>query len=329
MYIDGRIADLYSEAGWKTIKSKFLTYFNPIGSTKEQQIKAWKELKWEPEKEKLTDFVFRFSQLAHELAYTDEQQISHFVLCIPRGLYLYLEGAKTVPDAVENLRKGIALGGLDTFNSASTSKTTDDSKPSVPFMAVKEYRPKVTTEDTLRVVTESIQETVYENNRSMMKQLNKIGDRLANVVEDFQKRNNHPEIEIDPTAGIEMIQETDTEIKTEVEIGVEIEVEIEAEIEETVETIVETEEGQTQGKVKNNQQRSGSGQRYFDRKDFCEYCNRTGHPAHRCFKLENYLKRQGKRIVLHDDDDVQDIAQAVQDLNTKLNSLKLNSSTNN
>ena len=35
MYIDGRITDLYSEAGWKTIKSKFLTYFNPIGSTKE------------------------------------------------------------------------------------------------------------------------------------------------------------------------------------------------------------------------------------------------------------------------------------------------------
>ena len=45
MYIDGRITDLYSEAGWKTIKSRFLTYFNPIGSTKEQQIKAWKELK--------------------------------------------------------------------------------------------------------------------------------------------------------------------------------------------------------------------------------------------------------------------------------------------
>ena len=127
-------------------------------------------MKWKPEEEKLTDFVFRFSQLAHELAYTDEQQIAHFVLCIPRGLYLYLEGAKTVPDAVENLRKGIALGGLDTFNSASTSKTTDDNKPSVPFMAVKEYRPKVTTEDTLRVDTESIQETVYENNRSMIKQ---------------------------------------------------------------------------------------------------------------------------------------------------------------
>ena len=99
------------------MKSKFLTYFNPIGSTKEQQIKAWKELKWKPEEEKLTDFVFRFSQLAHELGYSDKQQISHFVLCIPRGLYLYLESAQTVPDAVKILRKGIALGGLDTFGS--------------------------------------------------------------------------------------------------------------------------------------------------------------------------------------------------------------------
>ena len=119
MYIENRVPDLHSADGWKAVKSKFLTYFNPIGSTKEQQIKAWKELKWKPEEEKLTDFVFRFSQLAHELGYTDEQQISHFVLCIPRGLYLYLEGAQTVPDAVETLRKGIALGGLDTFGAVA------------------------------------------------------------------------------------------------------------------------------------------------------------------------------------------------------------------
>ena len=58
-------------------------------------------------------------------------------------------------------------------------------------------------------------------------------------------------------------------------------------------------------------------------------CNRTGHATHRCFRLENYLKKKGKRIVLHDDDDVQEIAQAVQDLNTKLNSLKVSNSTNN
>ena len=235
----------------KTIKSRFLTYFNPIGSTKEQQIKAWKELKWKPEEEKLTDFVFRFSQLAHELAYTDEQQIAHFVLCIPRGLYLYLEGAKTVPDAVENLRKGIALGGLDTFNSASASKTTDDSKPSVPFMAVKEYRPKVTTEDTLRVVKESIHDSVYESSRSMIKQLDKIGDKLANVVEDFQKKqSSRSSRNRDRSNSRDRNDSRDRyRNKTEVEIEVETEVEIEAEIEEIAETIVETEEDQTQEKV--------------------------------------------------------------------------------
>ena len=105
MYIEKKLPNINSADGWKSMKSKILTYFNPIGSTKEQQIKAWKELKWKPEEGKLTDFVFRFSQLAHKLGYSDEQQISHFVLCIPRGLYLYLEGAQTVPNAVENLRK--------------------------------------------------------------------------------------------------------------------------------------------------------------------------------------------------------------------------------
>ena len=154
MYIENRVPDLHSADGWKAVKSKFLTYFNPIGSTKEQQIKAWKELKWKPEEEKLTDFVFRFGQLAHELGYTDEQQISHFVLCIPRGLYLYLEGAQTVPDAVENLRKGIALGGLYTFG-AVARPVQDDSKPTVPFMMMKENRTQASTEDTLRVVKES------------------------------------------------------------------------------------------------------------------------------------------------------------------------------
>ena len=140
----------------------------------------------------------------------------------------------------------------------------------------------------------------------------------------ISKRNNHPEIEIDPTVGIKMIQETDTETKIEVEIGVETGVEIE----EIVETIVETEEDQTQGKVEVTNRDLVQVKDTLT-KDFCEYCNRTGHPAHRCFKLENYLKRQGKRIVLHDDDDVQDIVQAVQDLNTKLNSLKLSNSTKN
>ena len=61
---------------------------------------------------------------------------------------MYLEGAKTVPDAVENLSKGIALGGLDIFNSVSI--TVDDGKPIVPFMTVKEHRKQVNTRTLLK-----------------------------------------------------------------------------------------------------------------------------------------------------------------------------------
>ena len=34
MYIEKRVPYLHSADGWKIVKSKFLTYFNPIGSTK-------------------------------------------------------------------------------------------------------------------------------------------------------------------------------------------------------------------------------------------------------------------------------------------------------
>ena len=181
MYIEKRVPNLHSADGWEIVKSKFLTYFNPLGSTKEQQIQAWKEMVWKPEKEKLTDFVFRFSQLAHELGYSDEQQISHFVLCIPRGLYLYLKGAQTIPDAVENLRRGIALGGLDIFNSNPTL-VQDDSKPTSSYMTMKENKTQFTT-DTLRAVKESIQDSMYDNNRILGGIIDEIGDRLANVIE--------------------------------------------------------------------------------------------------------------------------------------------------
>ena len=196
-------------------------------------------------------------------------------------------------------------------------------------MAVKDYRPQVTAEDTLRVVKESIHDSVFESSKSMIKQLDKIGNRLANVVEDFQKkelsrssrnrdrdrsnsrdRNNSRDRYRNNNRSRNRSRDRSRDRRDSRNNS--------------------RDRGRSNSREsRNNQQRSGSGQRYFDKKDFCDCCNRTGHPTHRCFKLENYLKRQGKRIVLHDDNDVQERAQAVQDLNTKLNSLKLSNSTNN
>ena len=283
MYINKRVQDLHSAEGWKTVKSKFFTYLNPIGSTKEQQIKTWKELKWKPEEEKLTDFVFRFSQLAHELGYSDEQQISHFVLCIPRGMYLYLEGARTVPDAVENLRKGIALGGLETF-SAMTKPVQDDSKPTVSFMMMKENRTQSSTEDTLRVVKESIHDSMYESSKT----LDKIGDKLANVVVDFQKKQNSRnsrgrnrdrsnsrsrDSSRDNYRDNYRNGSRDNYYRNR-SIG-------------SRDNSRDRDRGRDRSNSRerrSNQPRSGSDQRYFDRNDFYKFCNRTGHSAHNCFR---------------------------------------------
>ena len=83
--------------------------------------------------------------------------------------------------AVENLRRGIALGGLDMFNSNPTL-VPDENKPTSSYMTMKENKTQFTT-DTLRAVKESIQDSMYDNNRILGGIIDEIGDRLANVVE--------------------------------------------------------------------------------------------------------------------------------------------------
>ena len=53
--------------------SLFTTEHNLIGSTIEQQIMAWKTLKWDPTKEKLDDFVYKFRRVAKELNYNADE----------------------------------------------------------------------------------------------------------------------------------------------------------------------------------------------------------------------------------------------------------------
>ena len=316
MYIEKRVPNLHSTDGWKSIKSKFLAYFNPLASTKEQQIQAWKEMVWKPEKEKLTDFVFRFSQLAHELGYSEEQQISHFVLCIPRGLYLYLRGAQTIPDAVENLRKGIALGGLDMFNSNPT--LVQVSKPTSSFMTMKENKTQFTT-DTLRVVKESIQDSMYNNNRILGGIIDEIGDRLANVVETSSRdrdrdrdrtssrgRNNLRDKYRNRSGSRDSYDSRDNYRDRD----------------------KDKPSSRSERNGRRKHQRFRTGQRDFDNTEFCNYCDIAGHTTHRCYKLIDYLNRNGKKIISHNEEEVQELVQAVQNLTSKLNSLKARTSSN-
>ena len=74
--------------------------------------------------------------------------------------------------------------------------------------------------------------------------------------------------------------------------------------------------------------RSRTGQRDFDNTEFCNYCDIAGHTTHRCYKLTDYLSRNGKKIISHNEEEVQELVQAVQNLSSKLNSLKARTSSN-
>ena len=60
---------------YKNMLSSFTTEHNPIGSTREQQIMAWKTLKWDPSKEKLDYFVYKFRRVAKELGYDADDNL--------------------------------------------------------------------------------------------------------------------------------------------------------------------------------------------------------------------------------------------------------------
>ena len=250
---------------------------------------------WKPEEETLNDFLFRFSQLAYGLGYSDEQQISHFVLCIPRGLYLYLKGTQTIPDAVKNLRSGIAIGGLDVFNSIPIT-VQYDSEPTPSIMTMKENKTQFTTEDTLRAVKESIQYSMYDNNKTLGRLLDEIGDRLANVVEDrshIRGRNNLRDDYKNRRRNRDRDDSRDH--STDKYRGRD-------------KGMSNSAHGRSE---RRKHQRSGTGQRNFDRNEFCNYCDRTGHTTHRCYKLVDYLKRKDKKIIFHEEEEVQKLAQAV------------------
>ena len=70
--------------------SSFITEHNPIGSTTEQQIMAWKNLTWDPAQERLDDFVYKLRRIGQELGKSADEQLEYFNCCVPSHLHLYL-----------------------------------------------------------------------------------------------------------------------------------------------------------------------------------------------------------------------------------------------
>ena len=72
-----------TKEAYEKMVSSFITEHNPIGSTREQQIMAWKNLKWDPAQERLDDFVYKFRRIATELGYNADEHLEYFNCCVP------------------------------------------------------------------------------------------------------------------------------------------------------------------------------------------------------------------------------------------------------
>ena len=116
------------EAYEKMIVS-FLTEHNPMGNTKEQLTMAWKTLNWNPTKEKLDDFVYKFRRIGQELGITEKEQLQYFKCSVPPHLYLYHKDATTIKEAMENIKRACAIDGVSPVAPVGTRTIQ-----SVPFM---------------------------------------------------------------------------------------------------------------------------------------------------------------------------------------------------
>ena len=96
---------------------------------------AWKNLKWDPAQERLDDFVYKLRRIAKELGYDEDEQLEVFKCCIPSHLYIYLQGATTLKEAMENIKRACALGGV------SVQATI---KPGLPYQV--HYSISITTQ---------------------------------------------------------------------------------------------------------------------------------------------------------------------------------------
>ena len=54
--------------------SSFITEHNPIGSTREQKIMAWRSLDWNAAQERLDDFVYKLRRIGQELGKNADEQ---------------------------------------------------------------------------------------------------------------------------------------------------------------------------------------------------------------------------------------------------------------
>ena len=260
--------------GYKQMLSAFTTEHNPIGSTREQQIMAWKNLKWDPSKEKLDDFVYRFRRVAKELGYNADANLEVFSCCVPSHLYLYLKGATSIKEAMENIKRACALGGVLAQGPTMIETQT---APVVPFMQMND-RPGLRTVSFKNEVAH----IAPDKNDIMIDMLAKISEKLDTSASKSRSRNR--ERRDSRGRGSRYDRSTSYDRSSSYD---------RSQSRERSNSRDRSRDRSGRSKGRNQSSRERRNNSGTSSGLYCEHCKMTNHDITHCFKLQKTLKKKG------------------------------------
>ena len=89
---------------WETIKAKFLKYYNPAGSTIEQQMTTLDTLKWHPLTETIDQFAYKF-RLMYKGNFGEDYTCAIFKKSLPNEYRERLMGVNTFNDIIQRVKE--------------------------------------------------------------------------------------------------------------------------------------------------------------------------------------------------------------------------------
>ena len=93
-----------SVADWENIKTKFLKYYNPAGSTIEQQMSTFDTLKWHPLTETIDQFAYKF-RLMYKISFGEDYTCAIFKKSLPNEYRERLMGVNTFNDIIQRVKE--------------------------------------------------------------------------------------------------------------------------------------------------------------------------------------------------------------------------------
>ena len=260
--------------GYKQMLSAFTTEHNPIGSTREQQIMVWKNLKWDPSKEKLDDCVYRFRRVAKELGYNADANLEVFSCCVPSHLYLYLKGATSIKEAMENINRACALGGVSAQGPTMIETQT---APVVPFMQMND-RPGLRTVSFKNEVAH----IAPDKNDIMIDMLAKISEKLDTSASKSRSRNRERRDSRDRGSRYDRSTSYDRSSSYD-----------RSQSRERSNSRDRSRDRSGRSKGRNQSSRERRNNSGTSSGLYCEHCKMTNHDITHCFKLQKTLKKKG------------------------------------